>query len=306
MPKRALFIVNRKSRAGTADTDSIVARWRQSGMTVFVHAPVGAEHIPSLIRRHLGSVDCVLVGGGDGTMNAAAQALAGTRVPLGVLPMGTANDLARTLKIPVDLEQAAEIACGSGIPHAIDLGCVNGHYFFNVANIGLGVHVTRQLSPDLKRRWGILSYARGLVSALRSFRPFHAGITCDGRQRRVHSLQIAVGNGRYYGGGMAVSEAASIDDHLFSLYSIAPHGWWEMLRFAPAFRAGRFEEHHPVLIEEGKHIVIVTRKPMAISADGEIVARTPAHFTLMAGAIMVLVPPAYFDHRQELHHVAQG
>ena len=93
------------------------------------------------IRRECGAVDLVILAGGDGTMNSAVDALVECKLPLGILPTGTANDLARTLEIPTDLAAAAAVI-GAGRRHAIDLGCVNGKYFFNAASIGLSAEVT--------------------------------------------------------------------------------------------------------------------------------------------------------------------
>ncbi|WP_460839352.1 lipid kinase [Noviherbaspirillum agri] len=304
MTKRALLIVNRKSRNGTADIESAIAHLSQHGIEILERPMDRPEQIAALVRQHSSEVDCVIIGGGDGSMNAAAPALVETRLPLGVLPMGTANDLARTLCIPVDIAQACEVITG-GILHRIDLGRVNGHYFFNVAHIGLGVQVAHQMSPDMKQRWGVLSYARGLAKAFASFRPFVADIVCDGRRRRVRSIQIAVGNGRHYGGGMTVATDASIDDHRFFLYSIEPLEAWDLLRYAPAFRAGKFEPHHPVDIDHGRHVTVTTSRTMTVSADGEVLTRTPASFDMVAGAVSVFVPASYFDQQQELHHAAQ-
>lgn len=304
MPKRALLIINSKSRSGTSDVDAAFDHFRRQGIEVFGQRLDRPQQIPGLIRDYQGKVDCAIIGGGDGSMNAAAAALIDTQLPLGVLPLGTANDLARTLSIPADVGQACEVIT-TGVLHRIDLGRVNGHYFFNVANIGLGVHVAHHLSPDMKQRWGVLSYARGLIKAIRSFHPFHADIVCDDRRRRVRSMQIAVGNGRHYGGGMTVAEQASIDDHRFFLYSIEPLRWWEMIRLAPAFRTGRFQGHDPVDIDHGRHITITTRRPMTVTADGETLTSTPAQFDMVAGAVQVFVPASYFDGQQELRHAAQ-
>ncbi len=303
VPTRALLLINDKSRSGSADIQLAVARLQDRGVTVIDGRPERPDQIAELIRRHRADVDCVIVGGGDGSMNAAASALVETQLPLGVLPMGTANDLARTLNIPTDVEQAFDIIA-DGIRHPIDLGCINGKYFFNVAHIGLGVHVARHLSPGLKQRWGALSYAHGLIKALRSFRPFHAQITCDGRSRRVRTIQIAVGNGRHYGGGMAVSEHAHIDDGCFFLYSVDPLSLWDMLKFAPAFRKGQFNSRDPVDLDQGRNIEITTRRRMAITADGELVTFTPARFTLLTRAIDVFVPASYFEIKEELINAA--
>lgn len=303
MPTRALLIVNDKSRSGASNIDAAIDRLKGRGIEIIEGRPDGPDQIAELINRHRSDVDCVIIGGGDGSMNAAAPALVETQLPLGILPLGTANDLARTLNIPTDIGQAFDIIAG-GILHRIDLGSVNGRYFFNVANIGLGVHVTHHLSSDLKQRWGILSYARSLFTAIRSFRPFHAEIICDGRHRRVRTIQIAVGNGRHYGGGMTVSEHASIDDDRFFLYNLEPLSLWQMLKFAPAFRSGRFEKLDPVDLDHGRDIEVKTRKHMPVTADGELVTTTPAKFSLLPGAISVFVPADYLENKEELIHAA--
>lgn len=302
--KRALLIVNRKSRNGASDLQTVTERLKRNGLDLLPWTLDRPEQIPEMILRHAADVDLAVVGGGDGSLNAAAPALIQTRLPLGVLPMGTANDLARTLQIPIDLELACDVIT-DGVLHKIDLGRVNGRYFFNAAHIGLGVQARAHLSPDLKQRWGVFGYARSLFRALQSLRPFAADIVCDGRRKRVRSIQIAVGNGRHYGGGMTISEHASIDDRLFFLYSIEPLGVWELVKFAPAFRAGRFEERHPVDIEQGRSIRIATSRTMIVSADGEAVTRTPAAFDMIAGAVNVFVPATYLEERKEVLHVAQ-
>lgn len=303
MPERALLLVNRNSRSGDGPVESGIRRLRLRGIEIVEARPDRQHPIPELIRRHCHEVDCVIVGGGDGSINCAAPALLETGLPLGVLPMGTANDLARTLKIPTDLEQAADII-GTGLLQTVDLGCVNDHLFFNVANIGLGVHVAKNLSPELKRRWGIVSYARSLLATLKSFRPFGADIVCDGRRRRVRAIQIAVGNGRHYGGGMTIAAEARIEDGVFFLYSVAPLRLWEMIKLAPSFRSGNFEERDAVIVDRGSEIEINTRKPMAVSADGELITWTPAKFKVLRRAVKVFVPAAHFQDMEELSHAA--
>jgi diacylglycerol kinase (ATP) len=308
LAERALFLVNRNSRSGASNTEALIERLAAGGLEVVVPALANAGQIPELIRQHASEVQSVVVGGGDGSLNSAAGALLETGLPLGILPLGTANDLARTLGIPLEPEPACDVIT-NGVRHRIDLGRVNGRYFFNVANIGFGVQVAHELSPELKQRWGILSYFAGFARAIRRMRSFRAEIVCDGRRQGVRSVQIAVGNGRYYGGGMTVAAPACIDDALFFVYSIAPLGLIDLLRMlvrAPALHEGRFGDADPVDLEQGQTIEVHTRRPMLVSADGEMVAHTPAHFELMAGALEVFVPAAYFHDRQEILHAAQG
>lgn len=303
VPRRALLIVNKKSRSGASSLEALTERLRAAGMDLHEAPLRHPGEIPELIRRHAHDVDCAIVGGGDGSMSAAAPALMETGLPLGILPLGTANDLARTLQIPLDLDEAATVI-GKGIVHHVDVGCVNGHHFFNVANIGLGVTVKHLLTPDLKQRWGIFSYAHCLLRAVREFQPFHAEIEYDGRRLRVRSLQIAVGNGRHYGGGMTIAEDASLEDARFHLYSIRPLNWWNLAKIGPSLRSGEFDPGAPVDIASGVHITISTRKPMPITADGESVAMTPARFTMLPRAVKIIVPAQYLKQKQELDHAA--
>lgn len=304
--RRALLLINRNSRNGASDIDAALARLQELDVALIQPDLERPAQIPTLIRRHREEVDLVIVGGGDGSLNAAAPALVEAGLPLGVLPLGTANDLARTLDIPTDPVQACEVIAG-GMRHRIDLGRVNGHYFFNVAHIGLGVQVARTISGQAKQRLGSWAYLTALGSALKAMRAFRAHVECDGRSRRIWTSQIAVGNGRHFGGGVTVAEEAEIDDGCFFLCSVAPLGWRELLRIllrARAMHAGRFDRNDPVRVERGRHIEIRTARHMTISADGEIVGRTPAQFELVRGALEVIVPHSYLQ--TEVRHAAQG
>lgn len=292
MSKHALLLINPNSKSGTTEINRAVAILNEAEIAVTTKAVSNAEELRSLIFQYCGEIDFVIVGGGDGTMNAAAEALVRSGLTLGILPMGTANDLARTLKIPFDIEEAAKIIAQACV-HSIDLGVVNSHYFFNIANIGLGVQVKKNLSYEMKQHWGILSYVRGFIKAVKTYTPFRAEIICDGRIYRVTSIQIAVGNGRHYGGGMTVSEEAQIDDGMCFLYSVKPSSFWEILKSAFAFRSGQFKQHHPVDLDCGSTIEIKTSRRMAVSADGELVTHTPARFTVHRAAVKVFVPDEY-------------
>ena len=132
------------------------------------------------------------------------------------MPLGTANDLARTLGIPADLEAALDII-GSGRTRSIDLGIVNDVMYFNVASIGLSAELAQKLTAETKRRFGKLGYAITTLRVLAGARPFRADLISEGRRVRSLTLQIAVGNGRYYGGGNIVAKDADIDDETLQI-----------------------------------------------------------------------------------------
>lgn len=146
--------------------------------------------------RLAGDIDRVIVGGGDGSLNAAAPGLLQTGLPLGVLPLGTANDFARTVGLPLDLASAIEVMA-KGKTIRIDLGEANGHPFFNVASIGFSADLAMSLTEKAKKRCGKLDYGPVAARLLASSRLFTATLEHDGRTEELKTLQIAVGNGRH-------------------------------------------------------------------------------------------------------------
>jgi diacylglycerol kinase (ATP) len=288
--RRALLLVNAKSRQGAAHLQTAQESLEAHGIAP-VHRDCGTrDELARLIVEHREEVDLVAVGGGDGTMNAAAPGLLKTGLPLGVLPMGTANDLARTLGIPADIDAAARIIA-AGQTRRIDLGEVNGQPFFNVASIGLSAELAQRLTRDIKSRFGRLGYAFVAMRVLTRARPFRAVIASDEGSARVATLQIAVGNGRFYGGGNAVEKTAAIDDQHLDLYSLELRRAWKLALMARSFRYGEHGAWDEVRAIRAKEFDIRTRRPRPVNADGEIVTRTPAHFTIRENAIEVFTPP---------------
>jgi diacylglycerol kinase (ATP) len=288
--RTALLLYQPRDDATRRSGDLAAAALEAGGIRLRRENWPGVERLAGMIGELAGSVDLVVLGGGDGTLNAAAPALIETGLPLGILPFGTANDLARTLGIPTDAEAAARIIV-DGHLRPIDMGEVNGRPFFNVASIGMTVTVTGLLTKDLKRRWGVLAYAIAAMRALPSVRPFRAEIRCGGEVHRVRTLQIAVGNGRHYGGGMVVEEGAELDDGLLHLYSLEFEKPWLLALLLPALRAGRHGKWRQVRTAACPEVEIRTRRPRKVAADGEILARTPVRLRVLHSAVTVLAPP---------------
>lgn len=291
MTQRALLLVNRQARRAQKKLPQVLKQLSALGFELFEESAATPQQLPDIIRSYRDRVDLVIVGGGDGTLNAAAEGLVDTQLPLGILPLGTANDLARTLKIPQSIPRACQTIATAHIQR-VDLGQVNDKYFFNVASLGLSVQITKQLNRKFKRFWGVFAYAIAAIKAIGQWRLLQAEICWEDHSIRVKTAQIAVGNGRYYGGGLAVADDAAINDQRLDLYSLEYRHWWQLLLMLPAMWRGRYGEWPFVRTLQGMEFEIYTHQPFPINADGEIVTQTPAKFRLFPEAVTVFVPPA--------------
>ena len=302
-PTRALLIANRHSRQGGQDLDVIVGLLEEHGFAIDARPVERPAEIGDLVRAAAGAVDLVILAGGDGTMNAAADALVETGLPLAILPCGTGNDLARTLGIPTTIPEALAVII-AGRRRAIDLGRINGKHFFNVASIGLSAELIRHHTVERKRRLWLFAYLLSVRDAWRQSRPFSALLRCNGQTRRVRAMQIAIGNGRHYGGGMTVAEDAAIDDGRLDVYCLAPLTFWRLLALFPALRRGRLGRRRDALILRCAEIELITRRPMPVNTDGELTTRTPARIEVVPRALEVVVPAEETAKEETIDHAA--
>ncbi len=288
--QKALLLVNRHARRGKTALAEAIDLLKNLDLVLIEESTNHPRQLSNLIRSYQDQVDLVIIGGGDGTLNAAIDGLIETKLPLGILPLGTANDLARTLGIPTSLPEACQVIA-KGQVKQIDVGRVNDKYFFNVASLGLSVQITQNLTKEAKRRWGVLAYAATTLRVIWQSRPFRAEILLAGETLRVRTIQIAIGNGRHYGGGMVVAEDAAIDDQRLDLYSLETKQWWQILALLPTMRQGNHAMLPGVRVLQGQEITINTFRPRPINTDGEITTHTPAKFSVIPKALAVFVSP---------------
>lgn len=289
-PAKALLLINPSSRSG-AEADLIhgLKTLNDAGIELIQVQSQSAEHACEEIKKYREQIDFVIFGGGDGTISSAAKCLYEINMAFAILPLGTANDLARSLDIPDDIDEAVQIIVENH-RRMIDLGCVNEHVFFNVANIGLGVTITYELTPEVKKTWGVLSYLKALLCAVARTESFAVTLLIEGKKYRTRSIHLGVGNGRYYGGGNVIDERCTIDNGLLSLYSLKPQSLWELLTLAPLLRGGKQCRARRTFTARAKRIEIRTSRPMEVHADGEPVTYTPATFKVIPKALQVIAP----------------
>ena len=289
MTQRALLLINPHARRGEARLAAAIQHLKTAGIELLEVPIASPQEISATICHYRQAVSQVIIGGGDGTLNGAIAGLVETQLPLGILPLGTANDLARTLRIPANLAAACRIIAAGQIQY-IDLGWVNDRYFFNVASLGLSVQITERLTKAAKRRWGVWAYAIAAWQVLWRSRPFHAEIATTTQSIKVKTVQIAVGNGRYYGGGLAIATDAQITDERLDLYSLELHQGWRIITLLPALWRGQQATVPQVRTLQGREFYISTRHSRPIITDGEITTFTPAHFRVLSNVLPVFVP----------------
>ncbi len=285
--QRALLLAISTPRQSRKRLSEAIGYLQRSGLEVIAEYPEQPQDISELIQTNQDEVDLVIIAGGDGTLNAGVDALIETKLPLGVLPLGSSNDLAKTLGIPKNLNQACKIIIEGDIRH-IDLGCVNGKHFFNFASLGLSVDITQKLTKNAKLPLGIFSYFGAVIQAILKSRPLSVKISPN--KPVIQTVQIVVGNGLYYGGSKAAVENARIDDQQLDFYLLEIEHWWEIFSLLPVMRSGNFVDCPQIRSLQTRQIRVDTGKPCPINTDGEITIYTPATFRVIPKALPVLVP----------------
>ncbi len=290
--RRVLLVVNPASSRASRGTDAALAVLERANLEINRHpSPDGAGALAALIRTHADEVDCVVLGGGDGTLNCALPALLETGLPLGVLPLGTANDFAASLGLPSAIEEAAAVIVGGEL-RAVDVGVVNERPYLNVASIGLVTEINRAITPERKQRYGAFAYAITAFESWQRMRSFRVELQdADGTIRSLRTRQVSVANGPCQGGRVVFPDN-TLSDGLLDLYSLRADTIWRALKGLAALRLGTAHASPHVTIGRGPRFGLTTRRSMAIFADGEEIAHTPARFEVRPCGLNVYVPRA--------------
>jgi YegS/Rv2252/BmrU family lipid kinase len=210
----------------------------------------------------------VVAWGGDGTVNGVGAALAGTDVPMAIIPGGSGNGLARDLGVPLDAKAAFETAA-NGATRAIDAGDLNGSLFFNVAGIGLDANIARRMAAPGARR-GLLGYVIATFSELPSYAARTYTLTAATAPAvSTAALFIALANSRQYGNGAQIAPHARLDDGELDVVVVKPQSLFRIASRIPAFFSGSLEPDATLLMQTAAEVDISSDHDIAFHVDGE-------------------------------------
>jgi len=231
-------------------------------------------------------VDALVVCGGDGLVHLALQVVAGSDVPLGILPAGTGNDAARSVGIPLRDPAAAVARLLAWEPRRIDLARSGDRWFVAVLAAGFDAVVNERAN---KMTWprGQMRYNLATLAELRTFEPLHYEMDLDGEQLQLQAMLVAVANGPSFGGGLRIAEGASLDDGLLDVIVIGPMSKPELVRTYPKLFKGT-HVHHPQFARYRVRRVTVACPGIVGYADGERYGALPLTVECVPQALQVL------------------
>ena len=230
----------------------------------------------------------IVAAGGDGTVNDVVNGIAGSDLTLGILPVGTMNVFAAELGIPGDLD-AAWAVIRAGHTRRVDLARANGRYFVQLAGVGLDAQVVQETSRNFKRNFGPLSY---VISAaqIAARKPPRLLVEADGVERE--GSFVLIGNGRYYGGPVAVFKDARIDDGLLDVLIFKNLGYLDIARYLGTIFMGKHTDLADVEYFQTKKAAVRSDDDVPVEVDGEVISQLPITFRISSRKLRVLVPAA--------------
>lgn len=271
----------------------------ESGIEANVELIPPSSQLSALVRRaQAEGFDTIVAVGGDGTVRSVAQSLVHSPLRLGILPMGTANNVAHSLGIPFELAEAMR-ALAQGVERQVDVGWIGNHYFLEAAGVGLFADAFQALGREEARPWQVVRLLKLIGPLIWNLRSRTLALTLDDKDEKEDALFITVANGRYFGEGMTLAPEASPFDGLFDVVIVGALTRLELLRFGRALMRGTHLLLPKVRVVQA-HTIEIRRihrshRSLPVHADDQIVGRTPARMDVLPGAIRVITPKCYTE-----------
>lgn len=303
-PKKLVVAINPSAKFGsTRDVGpAVVQTLRAMGHEVTSLTEPDFEQLLDSARAALKKKpDALIVIGGDGMVNLGTNLVAGTKVPLGIIPSGTGNDMARALGIPHDDTEAAvrvlDAALAAG-PRTIDAGLIrwtdaetgaaDQRWFACALSAGFDA-IVNERANHMRHPKGPSRYILALLAELAKLKPIHYRVVADGEVVEQKAVLVALGNATSFGGGMKVTPEAQLDDGLFDVLLVEPLSRIAFLRIFPRVYEGTHITDPRVRITRAKKVRIEADGIVAYG-DGERIAPLPLEAEVVPGALRVLAP----------------
>jgi YegS/Rv2252/BmrU family lipid kinase len=247
------------------------------------------EHAIEEALRAADADEVPVVMSGDGLIGAVGGALAGTGVPLGIVPAGRGNDLARALGIADD-PVAAVAVLAAGETRVIDVGEANGRRFLGIASVGFDSECNRIANES--RISGNLVYAYSVPRALFAWKPARFTLRIGDESLRFSGYSVAAANSSTFGGGMRVAPDALLDDGEFDVVMVGETGKLRYLTNLPKVFKGTHVDNEEVRIVRASRLELSASRPFTMYADGDPLTDLPATLRVLPRALHVVAPPA--------------
>jgi diacylglycerol kinase (ATP) len=234
--------------------------------------------------------DVVVAAGGDGTVDLIAGELLGSETALGILPLGTVMNIARSLGLPRDLDAAADVIA-NGVVRSVDVGEVRGRPFFEGASVGMNAAMFGAAEAFDRGDWRAI--ARTIWTAIR-YRPARMSIDLDDRKLRTRALMVAVANGPYVGAGLTIAPAARLDDGHFDVRVFRRLSKLRLVRHLVSIAFGRHRYAPEVDSYRSRSVRIEGARALPARADSRDIGTTPVEFAMRPAALKVVAPMTGF------------
>jgi YegS/Rv2252/BmrU family lipid kinase len=288
--RRAVLIVNSRARRGERLYAEAKALLLKKGFKLAASHPVrDPARIPEIVKDAVEQGErMIVIGGGDGTISSIVDYLAYQNVVLGILPMGTANNFARGVGLPLDVREAVEVIA-EGRLVTVDLGKLNNNYFTNAVSLGLSAAIHCASRDGSKRYLGRAGYLLAAVRSFATHRPFRCRLEHDGATTEIEALDLRVANGPYHGGMVAVP-GADVESRDLVVRAIKGKSKWALVRVWTDIVRGRSLDPTAADILRVRALTITADPVQAVSIDGEVVTNTPVTISVASKALRLMAP----------------
>ncbi len=248
----------------------------------------GLEHGAEQALRAIEAGELPVVMSGDGLVGAVGGAMAGSETPLGIVPGGRGNDLARVLGIPNEPESAVATLF-SGQSRRIDVGEANGRRFLGIVSVGFDSECNRRAN-EVRFLRSNLVYVYSLLRTLVTWKPARFTLRVDDQRTRLSGYSVSVANNKAFGGGMYIAPDAELDDGEFDIVAIGEVGKLRFVGNLPKVFKGTHVKQDEVQVFRAPHLELSASRPFPVYADGEHLTDLPASLRILPQALTVLVP----------------